>query len=187
MSTDNKLFDTDGLEKGPLNEFSGCHEHIVANFQGLQTLVRLLGEQPDSVEIKTLARQQLVFFREVVLEHHAEEEQELFVLVMDAADKGEEADQARRAIRRLVAEHRQLEATWARLESDIKRLSKGKPAELDIEMAEDLAMRYLAHAAYEEQYFLPLSARILNKNEMSALGLALHMRHQDEDSVGNYI
>ena len=187
MSTDKKLFDTENLDTEPLNEFSGCHATIVSNFGDLKSLLRLLREAPESSEVRQLAKQQLAFFRDVVFEHHAEEEQALFTAVMECAEKGEEADQARQAVRRLVAEHRQLEASWAQLEPAIRRLAKGRRADLDIEQAEDLAMRYMAHAAYEEQYFLPLSARILSRNEMSALGLALHMRHQDEDSVGNYI
>lgn len=187
MTTANDLFDNAGLESNPLNEFSGCHENITANFQRLQVLLGLVRTQAGAPEIKQIARELLAFFKDVVLEHHAEEEQELFVAVMDCAEKGGEASMARQSIKRLVAEHRVLEGKWAQLEPDIKRLAKGKAADLDIELAEDLAIQYLAHAAYEEQHFLPLSAKILNKNEMSALGLSLHMRHQDEDSVGNYI
>lgn len=187
MSTKQILFDKTGLERSPLNEFSGCHEHIVLNFQALQSLVQLLREGPHSKEIRVLAKIQLGFFKEVVFEHHAEEEQELFVAVMESADKGDEADAARRSIKRLVAEHRELERMWKQLEPAIKRLAKGKKSEVDVDLAEELAKRYLAHADYEEQYFLPLAAKILSKNELSALGLALHMRHQDEDSVGNYI
>ena len=187
MTTETELFENSGLQENPLNEFSGCHEHIVVNFENLQTLLKLIRSQPESREIRKMAKRQLSFFKEVVLEHHAEEEQELFVAVMDCAEKGEEASEARRSIKRLVAEHRELELIWAKLAPAVKRLARGKAAELDIELAEDLASRYLAHAAYEEQYFLPLAAKILSKNEMSALGLALHMRHQDEDSVGNYI
>ena len=187
MTTDTELFENSGLQDNPLNEFSGCHEHIVVNFENLKSMLKRIREQPGSGEIRKLAKQQLVFFKEVVMEHHAEEEQELFVAVMESAEKGEEANEARRAIKRLVAEHRELELTWGKLQADIKRLAKGKSAELDVELAKELAERYLAHAAYEEQYFLPMAANILSKNEMSALGLALHMRHQDEDSVGNYI
>ncbi len=187
MSTDNELFNNDKLEKNPLNEFSGCHENIVANFQLLQSMLGLVQQQPGAPEIKPIARKLMDFFKEVVLEHHAEEEQELFVAVMDCAEKGVEASEARQSIKRLVAEHRELEAIWKQLSPAIKQLSKGKPADLDIQLAEALSTRYLAHAAYEEQHFLPLAAKILSKNEMSALGLSLHMRHQGEDNAGNYI
>lgn len=187
MSKENELFNNDELNVNPLNEFSGCHEYIVDNFRLLQTLLDLLEQQSDSREIRQMTLKLLAFFKDVVLEHHAEEEQELFVAVMECAEKGVEANEARQSIKRLVAEHRELEAMWKHLEPALKRISKGKTAELDVELAKELSVRYLAHAAYEEQYFLPLSARILSKNEMSALGLSLHMRHEDDDMAGNYV
>ena len=39
MTTETELFENAGLENSPLNEFSGCHEHIVVNFENLQTLL----------------------------------------------------------------------------------------------------------------------------------------------------
>lgn len=170
----------------PLDDFSGCHEGIIENFRQLQQLVELTGQAEMSSEIRQLANKLLTFFKEVVVEHHAEEEQELFTAVMDSALKGAEADQAKTCIDQLVAEHRQLESMWASIEPDIRRLSRGKVAKLDREQAQQLAQKYLAHAQFEEQFFLPLSARILSKNDLSALGLSLHMRHQDS-SVSGYI
>ncbi len=170
---------TDNTDKNPLNEFSGCHESIIDNFQQLQHLLSMLDRTERIDKIKSMAGAQLWFFKEVVREHHIEEEQELFRAVMDSAGAGEEADQARKSIKRLMQEHRDLEAMWASIEGDIRRLSKGKAANLDHEVAEKLAHDYLDHAIYEEQYFLPLAAKILKKNDLSALGLSLHMRQQD--------
>lgn len=170
----------------PLEDFSGCHEGIIENFRQLQKLVELTGQVEMSPEIKQLASKLLDFFKAVVLEHHAEEEQELFTAVMDSASKGAEADLAQTYIDQLIAEHRQLESMWASIEPDIQHLSRGKTARLDRDLAQELATQYLAHATFEEQYFLPLSARILSNNDLSALGLSLHMRHQDT-SVSGYI
>ena len=170
----------------PLNEFSGCHEGIIQNFHQLQDLLALTSEDDKSGQIQKLARKLLAFFEEVVLEHHAEEEQELFTAVMDSAEHGEEADQARQYIKQLVAEHRELEGMWKAIEADIKLLAKGKPAQLDRDLAATLAQKYLAHAEFEERTFLPFSAQVLSKNDMSALGLSLHMRHQESKS-SNFI
>lgn len=172
-----------GLFNGnPLNEFSGCHEGIINNFNKLQGLLNLIRETPEDPEIKVIARNLIKFFKEVVLEHHAEEEQELFSAVMEFAEESDATDLAREYIQRLVAEHRELEAMWKQLVPDIKRLSKGKLADIDYQLAEKLATQYLAHAEFEEQYFLPLAAKVLSKQDLSALGLSLHMRHQDTSS-----
>jgi hemerythrin-like domain-containing protein len=178
--------DKETSDENPLNEFSGCHEGIFDNFRKLLVMLEMLGNPSRADEVRVMAKAQLGFFKEVVLEHHSEEEQELFTAVMDSASAGQEADQAKEYIDRLVSEHRDLEAMWASIENDIRRLSKGKPAELDREIAEKLAHDYLDHATFEEQYFLPLSAKILSKNDLSALGMSLHMRHLDEN-VPNYI
>lgn len=39
---------------------------------------------------------------------------------------------------------------------------------------------YSRHALFEEAVFLPLSARLLDKNGMAALGLSLHIRQGDQ-------
>lgn len=173
-------------DESPLNEFSGCHEGIFDNFRQLLDLLALIDQAGSSGEIRAIAKSQIKFFRDVVIEHHAEEEQELFSVVMDSATEGEESTLARQYIDRLVSEHRNLEAMWSSIEGDMRRLAKGKSVQLDREIAEKLAHDYLAHATFEEQYFLPLSAQILSKNDLSALGLSLHMRHQD-DNISGYI
>ena len=170
----------------PLNEFSGCHEGIIENFNQLERLLALLQDSPGSGEVRAIAQKLVAFFRDVVLLHHAEEEQELFTAVMDAAADEKEAAEARGQIKRLVAEHRELENMWAQIEPAIKKLARGKAADLDRETAASLAQKYLAHAQFEEEIFLPLSARMLSKNDLSALGLSLHMRHQ-QTSTSFYI
>lgn len=172
------------VEDTPLNEFSGCHDAIVTNFQQLLSLTALLNKNPDDPQIKVLAKTLLSFFEEVVLVHHKEEEAELFTAVMDCVSKGSEAKRAREYIKKLTEEHRDLEEMWAVIEPGIKNLAKGKSADINIQTAEKLATQYLAHAAFEEHYFLPLSAKVLSKNEMSALGMSLHMRHQNTPTSG---
>ena len=51
-----------------------------------------------------------------------------------------------------------------------------------------MVQRYQAHAKLEEQVFLPLAQTILgrNGNHMAALGLSLHMRHQNPSAFQFY-
>ncbi len=82
LSKQNELVTVDN----PLNDFSGCHEGIIENFHQLQELISLLDEMPDSVLIQPLVKKILYFFDDVVLIHHAEEEHELFTIVLESAD-----------------------------------------------------------------------------------------------------
>lgn len=175
--------DQNNPAENSLDEFSGCHQAIIENFNQLQDLLQMIRESPHSGKIRKMAKKLIGFFKDIVLTHHAEEEQELFTAVMDSAANEEEASLPRKYIKQLVAEHREFEQMWLQIEPDIKRLSKGKPADLDFETASKLADQYLAHADFEEQYFLPLAAKMLSKNELSALGLSMHMRHQEAASL----
>jgi hypothetical protein len=80
---------------------------------------------------------------------------------------------------RLVAEHRQIEALWARLVPGLKAAAKGHDTDLDTGSLQALIDSYLSHAAFEERDFLPLAHRILgrNDNHLAALASALHLRH----------
>ena len=161
----------------PLQDFSNCHIGIIEHFQRLRQLTDLLTSDPAGPEVRQLAAGMQKFFREAVLEHHADEEKELFPAVSRSAAAGVEAERATALITQLVAEHRQFEALWQQIEGNLKRLAKGKSAALDTALAEKLTQAYTAHARFEEQEFLPLAAKILSKNDQSALGLSLHMRH----------
>ena len=168
-----------GLQS-PLDDFSGCHEGIIANLDRLRELLAMIDQDAGNPRIRETAGKLLKFFDEVVYTHHAEEEQELFPAVMDSARDDNEASEARAHIERLVAEHRELESMWKQIEGDIWRLSRGRKAMLDRELATRLARRYLKHAEFEEQVFLPLSARMLSKTDLSSLGMSLHRRHQEK-------
>lgn len=162
---------------GPLQDFSNCHVGIIEHFERLRRLPELLARDPGAAEARQTAADMRRFFREAVLEHHADEEKELFPAVARSAAAGAEAARAATLIDRLVAEHRRFEALWQRIDGDLKRLARGKPAALDAAVVDELAQAYVAHARFEEQEFLPLAAKILSKNDQSALGLSLHMRH----------
>ena len=173
-------------EDTSIDVFSGCHDGIVRTFQQLLTMTRLLRENPADSQARQIAGKVLTFFDDIVLLHHAEEEEELFTSVMDCSANSSEAKLAREYTKRLVEEHRDLEAMWASIAPDLDAIAHGRQANLDMQTADKLATQYLAHAAFEEQYYLPLAAKILSPNEKSALGLALHMRHQ-ERAVTGYI
>lgn len=176
-----------GSNEDPLMDFSNCHVGIINNFERLRKLAETEIEVPVQAEVKDAAKRLLAFFQDVVLEHHSEEEQELFAEVTDSARRGgDDAAKALAMIDQLTKEHRSLEAQWKAIQADIKLLSKGKSATLDQDAAAKLATEYLAHASFEEQEFLPLSAKILGERGLSSLGLSLHMRHTDV-SIPNYI
>jgi hypothetical protein len=160
----------------PLNRFSQCHAGIARQLQALTDLPRLLEAAARAREVATRT---VAVLKGGVLEHHAEEERDLFPTVLRSAVAGEERDCVQVMVHRLTAEHRELEALWKKLEPAGRDAARGKPAVLDAGVAAELAQRYLAHAHYEEESFLPLADTILRRNgdDMAELGLLLHLRH----------
>ena len=161
----------------PLDNFADCHTGIINQLEALSTLPDLLAA---AERARTVAEGTLALFKNAVHEHHADEERELFPSVLRSAAPGLEHDEVQIMVERLTQEHRAVEALWKILEPSIKSAAKGKATEeLNVAMVAELVKLYLAHAQFEEQYFLPLAARILgrNDNHMAALGLSLHLRH----------
>lgn len=160
----------------PLTDFSQCHVGITSRLKALSGLPALL---ESAAQARRLAAESLTFFDDVIEEHHGSEERELFPAVIASAVRGEERDRVQALADRLVAEHRQIEAQWARLVPGLKDAAKGRDSRLDAAAVQQLVEAYLAHAAFEEREFLPLSQTILGRdsNHMAALAIALHMRH----------
>jgi len=164
-----------GNADSPLNEFSQCHTGILSHLDKLADFA----EQVAAAErTRQTAAALLALFSRGVLEHHAEEENELFPAVLRSA-LPDEVDAVREQAERLTREHRVIESLWKRIEGPVAAVAKGKHAKVDGEVVSELVRLYRTHANDEEQEFLPLSAKILgrNGNHMEALGLSLHMRH----------
>lgn len=159
-----------------IQDFSQCHVGIVRKLNMLGELPALLEPAAKAV---TIAEKSLAFFREAIFEHHLDEERELFPLVLSNAEKGAEYDRVKSMSTRLTDEHRELEQIWKQIESGLKRVTKGHFEDIDASLLQRLVTQYLAHAKYEEEEYLPLSAVILGRksNQLAALGLSLHMRH----------
>jgi len=168
-------------DKAPLNQFSQCHHGILTHLLDVGRLPSLL--EP-ARQARQIAGETIRFFRDVVYEHHADEERELFPAVLASAARGEERKKVQEIVDRLTREHRQIEAAWKKMEPELKRVAKGEDAALDGAGVEALVRAYEGHARYEEQVFLPLSETILMRNghQMANLGLSLHMRHVMPDA-----
>ena len=160
----------------PLISFSRCHQGILSQLQAFEELPVL---QTAAVRARTVAAQTLLLFREAVIGHHADEENELFPAVLRSAAVDSEADKVRAMVRRLTEEHRLIEARWKSLEPAVRAVGKSSVADLDMAAVQELVRAYADHARFEEEQFLPLAQTILsrNGNHMEALGLSLHLRH----------
>jgi hypothetical protein len=171
--------------EAPIEEFAHCHMGIFRQLDSLGELGPLLDA---ANRARAIADRALAFFREAIFEHHLDEERELFPAVLHSAEKGDELERVRGITNRLIEEHRNLEATWKRLEPGLRKFVRGHDADFDAGDIDRLVQHYRAHAQYEETVFLPLAKTILSRKsyDLSALGLSLHMRHAP-NSMPSYI
>lgn len=162
--------------QAPLAGFSQCHAGITRQLEELDGLPELARAAQRAREVAAAAE---ALFRDAVLEHHADEEKDLFPAVLRSAAPGEERSRVDAMVQRLTAEHRAVEAIWERLRPEVHLAAQGRPAELDGALLRQLVRGYLQHAKFEEEQFLPLAATILRRdgNHLAALGLSLHLRH----------
>lgn len=163
---------------GPVNEFHGSHEHIIEGLHGLEKLPALAEALQRA---RSIAHATLTLFDKVVAEHHADEEQELFVHVQKSCTDIKEGHRVQELVGRLAADHRRIEKAWARLRPSVVATALGK-LHGEPDFAQDVAklvQMYLEHAQLEEEVFLPLADAILTRdaNHMAALDIALHLRH----------
>lgn len=169
----------------PLDRFSGCHVGILKH---LHAMAGLPEQARAAAQARKLAADTIRFFRDVIYQHHVEEERELFRAVLGSAEPGEELQRVEAIVERLTREHRDVEAQWERLEPNLRKMAKGGDVTLDGEAVLALVALYQAHASYEEREFLPLSEVILGRDgkHMAALGLSLHMRDKLPEALARY-
>lgn len=167
---------TNPIVEEPLESFANCHQGIISKLDAFGELPALLGPVARAC---ALAQQTTDFFRGTVFDHHREEEKDLFPAVLEAANAGAERTKVKRMVDALVAEHREIESIWRKLEPAVEQLAKGRLAEVDGTALANLVQQYHRHAQLEEERFLPLAHEILGRKDssMAGLGLALHTRH----------
>ena len=161
----------------PIRRFSGSHDGIL---HGLQDLAELPALAQALERARSKAAAILELFDKVVLVHHADEEQELFVSVQRSCRDAREAAQVQTLVDRLKSEHRRVEALWTKVRPAVAHTAAGKVHGTPFAQEVDTLVRlYGEHARFEEDVFLPLADEILgrNANHMAALDIALHLRH----------
>jgi len=107
--------------------------------------------------------------------HHADEEQDLFPALLQAAPEAERG-RLRELIDALCTQHRELEQAWGQLRWKLEGIWLGTLRELDAEEVARWAELYRQHIAREEDELLPLAARLLGDAQLDVLGRAMRAR-----------
>lgn len=159
----------------PLEMLEACHGRVRHQCATLRRLPAHLAAHGADAQARNAAVAVMRYFNTAALDHHADEEVDLFPALTDAA-AGADAVCLRATIDRLLAEHRMLEGRWQRLRvllADIAAGQRGTLADTDVLPLIEL---YERHIAYEEAGLLPMAARLLGDAALDRIGRAMRLR-----------
>lgn len=166
----------------PLEMLSACHSRIERQCSPLRRLVPHLAHRGADVEARTAAANVMRYFDTSALQHHADEEEDLFPALIEAM-AGSDAVCLREMTAGLTAEHRELEARWQHVRAVLERVVAGDRVSLESEDVEALVGLYERHIEREENELLPMAARLLSDEDLDRVGRAMRER-RGIDPVG---
>lgn len=170
-SSSTACFDT------PLALLSACHQRILKQSATLQRLSAHLVTHGADTAAQQAAAQVVRYFDTAGHHHHQDEEQDLLPALLDAM-AGSDAICLRDMRARITLEHRELDAVWYTLRTQLVALMQGDTAALDPRCVADFVARQQRHISFEEGELLPMAARLLSEEQLQALGQAMRDRRQ---------
>lgn len=170
----------------PLQDFSRCHVGFVTLLEASLSLPEMVAT---AARARGCAADVLKMFRDRLLAHHDDEERDLFPAVLQVAGPGDEENRAQAMVAQLVREHREIAQLWKQLEPAVQAIANGYLPRLDSELLHELVRRFNEHVHKEEVEFLPFAQLVLARQaeDMAALGLALHRRHEAEEIMATAV
>ena len=159
----------------PLEMLSACHHRVERQCQTLRRLVPHLAANGPDQAAREAAKNIMLYFDTSAKHHHADEEEDLFPALLQAAPESAMAS-LRELIDALCAQHRELEQVWGRIRWKLEGIWLGIEPELGAEEVAHMADLYQRHIAREEEEMLPLAARLLGDAQLDIVGRSMRLR-----------
>src|SRR5512132_2903244 len=115
--------------EAPLEMLSACHSRIERQCATLRRLVPHVAAHGASEEARTAAANVMRYFDSSALQHHADEEEDLFPALLESM-AGSDAVCLRDLTDALKADHRALDADWQRVRAALEKIAAGTSARL---------------------------------------------------------
>lgn len=163
----------------PLEVLAACHERIERQCATLERLASHLATAGADEAARTAARSVICYFTRAAIDHHADEETDLFPALREAM-AGSDALCLRTLLDSLVAEHVTLAAHWRRLHPLLEKVGAGETPPVGHFASTMMVLNnaYRAHLVRENQELLPMAARLLGDGDLARLGAAMTARRR---------
>lgn len=159
----------------PLDMLSACHGRIEKQCSTLQRLSLHLAEHGADADARHAAASVMRYFDTAGRDHHADEERDLFPALLESM-AASDAVCLRDITMALTCEHRELDAIWNVLRTQLESVARGDASELDAAAVDDFIVRHVRHIAREENELIPMAERLLSETQCQALGQAMRAR-----------
>lgn len=157
--------------ESPLDMLRVCHVRIMAQCGTLHKLLRHLPAQGCNTQARQAAQAILRYFDTYGQYHHQDEEMDLFPLLLATPSV-----EAHELILHLLGEHHEMDAAWLRLRARLQDIADGHSTVLEEKVVSTFSNAYERHIALENAQLLPISARLLNKQQLQELGARMAAR-----------
>jgi hemerythrin-like domain-containing protein len=155
----------------PLDMLHACHERIMDQCATLQKLMQHLPMHGCDTQAQQAAQAIMRYFDTAGKHHHRDEEEDLFPLLR-ATGNADAAD----LIQRLLDDHQKMDAQWLNLRVQLQAIAEGKSDTLERMLVADFSLAYGRHIMLENTKLLPLSARLLNQQQLHDTGIKMAAR-----------
>ena len=164
----------------PLDLWSACHDRGRRVAFLLHRLFRHLGEHGPSDATRVTAAEVRRYLTEAAPRHHADEDLDLFPRLQRRLDRRgpdfADAQAASEALQRLAPEHERIESLWAPLCAALEQVRERSATAEQCALADDFVDRFVPHHALEEQIILPVARRLLDREDLAAIGVSMAAR-----------
>lgn len=161
--------------EAPLEMLAACHGRVQRQCQTLQRLLPHVAQHGADDAARQAAVAVMRYFDTAAVDHHADEELDLFPALREAL-AGSDAVCVVALIDALRGEHRQLEALWRALRSQLNALATGDAAALQAQSIDRFIATYERHIEREDTELLPMAARLLDDRALQSIGAAMRER-----------
>lgn len=161
----------------PLEMIEACHDRLQAQLETLDRLAKWLPDHGVDRQVQQAATNVIRYFDVAAVNHHLDEEQDLFPLLLERVDAARESG-LRDLIDWVLNDHQRMFAEWAAMRARLEPLSRGEESVLDIADARRFADIYRFHIEREEGEVLPYARALLGEADIANLAASMTARRR---------
>ena len=153
----------------PLEMLAACHERIEAQLCTLERLIEHLSANGCDQAAREAATQVMRYFDTAGVEHHRDEDEEIFPLLRRIAAERDRPEVSA-VINGLEQDHSTMDNQWSRLRRRLDAIVAGRDARLDAEEVAPFAWLYRRHMEKESALVLPFARETIGETARAELG-----------------